>query len=211
MNEHRNFDTEAAAWDANPVRANLADDVAAAMVAACPLQPTMDVLDFGCGTGLVSLRFAPLVRSLTGMDSSSGMLDVFGYKAAQLHLTNVRSQHCEADANAMPGGPYDLIVSSMTLHHVRDIVPLLRAFHAALRGGGRLCLADLDPDGGAFHSDNTGVFHPGFDRGELRATLLAAGFSTVTNTTAAEVVKPAADGKMRRFTVFLLSAERSPE
>ena len=41
------------------------------------LSPDMDLLDFGCGTGLISLHLQPHVRSLWGVDTSSGMLEVF--------------------------------------------------------------------------------------------------------------------------------------
>jgi ubiquinone/menaquinone biosynthesis C-methylase UbiE len=158
------------------------------------------------------LRFAPGVRSLTGADSSEGMLGVFRDKATRLGLANVRTLRVETEAAALPDGPYDLIVSSMTLHHVRDTAALLRVFHRSLRPAGRLCLADLDPEGGAFHgADAEGVFHNGFDRAGLRQALEAAGFSGIADTTAAEVVKSVRDGGTRRFTVFLVSAHRQPD
>jgi predicted TPR repeat methyltransferase len=36
----------------------------------------LDVLDLGCGTGLVGARFHPLARTLTGIDLSPNMLEV---------------------------------------------------------------------------------------------------------------------------------------
>jgi hypothetical protein len=71
-----------------------------------------------------------------------------------------------------------------------------------------LCIADLDPEGGLFHGDNTGVYHFGFDRKELRRALADAGFENIADATAAEVMKPAADGQLRRFTVFLMSGRK---
>jgi ubiquinone/menaquinone biosynthesis C-methylase UbiE len=46
------------------------------------VEPTksMDVLDYGCGTGLVGLYLLPHVRSVTGADNSAGMLDVLQMK-----------------------------------------------------------------------------------------------------------------------------------
>ena len=55
----------------------------------------------------------------------------------------------------------------MTLHHIPDVARLLAEFRNVLKPGGRLCIADLDSDGGRFHEDSTGVFHPGFDRAVL--------------------------------------------
>ena len=68
--EKRNFDSVAASWDANPVRVKLAHDVVRAIRETIPLRPDMDVLDFGCGTGLLSLGLLPMVHTITGVDSS---------------------------------------------------------------------------------------------------------------------------------------------
>jgi precorrin-6B methylase 2 len=55
--EKRDFDKEAAAWDEQPARVQLAGDVAAAIVRQVTLRTDMDVLDFGCGTGLLTLQW----------------------------------------------------------------------------------------------------------------------------------------------------------
>ncbi|MBS1128952.1 MAG: Methyltransferase type 11, partial [Nitrospirae bacterium] len=68
--ERKDFDKEAAQWDANPGRVKLAQDVADAMIREVSPAKGQDALDFGCGTGLVTLKLQPLVRSITGVDSS---------------------------------------------------------------------------------------------------------------------------------------------
>jgi 2-polyprenyl-3-methyl-5-hydroxy-6-metoxy-1,4-benzoquinol methylase len=203
--EKRDFDKEAAAWDENPARVKLADDVAAAITRQVLLNTGMDVLDFGCGTGLLTLRLAPRVRSVVGVDNSQGMLDVLAAKAAKGNVTNAKALCLDLDRGDTLPGSYDLIVSSMTLHHIERIDSLLAQFHAALLPSGRLCLADLDLDDGQFHSDNQGVFHFGFDRAALRHAFADAGFANIQDTTAAEVVKPGADGTLRPFSVFLMT------
>lgn len=203
--EKRDFDKEAAAWDENPARVKLADDVLAAMVRQVSPGAGMAAVDFGCGTGLLTLRLAPLVRSITGVDSSQGMLGVLAAKVAKGNVTNVKTLCLDLDRGDVLPGSYDLIVSSMTLHHIERIDSLLAKFHAALLPAGRLCLADLDLDDGQFHSDNQGVFHFGFDRAALRQAFTDAGFASIQDTTAAEVVKPGADGKLRPFSIFLMT------
>jgi len=207
--EKRNFDKEAAAWDENPARVRLADDVAAALTRQVPLNSAMSVLDFGCGTGLLTLRLASFVRSITGVDSSQGMLDVLAAKVAKGNLTNVKPLRLDLDRGDTLAGSYDLIVSSMTLHHIERIDELLGRFHEALLPSGRLCLADLDLDEGQFHGDNQGVFHFGFDRAALRQAFADAGFKDIQDTTAAEVVKPDRAGKPRRFGIFLMTGARA--
>ena len=203
--EKRNFDKEAAAWDEHPARVQLASDVAAAISRQVTLRPDMDVLDFGCGTGLVTLRLAPLVKSITGVDSSRGMLNVLVAKIAKQNLTNVRTLLLDLEAGDTLSDEYDLIVSNMTLHHIREVGPLLDRFYKAISPGGHLCLCDLDLDDGLFHDDNQGVFHQGFDRAVLRRAFLDAGFEDVRDTTAAEVTKPTRLGGLRRFTIFLMT------
>jgi 2-polyprenyl-3-methyl-5-hydroxy-6-metoxy-1,4-benzoquinol methylase len=206
--DRRDFDKAAASWDEQPARVQMANDVAAAIAREVVLRADMDVLDFGCGTGLLTLRLAPRVRSITGVDSSRGMLDVLAGKVARQKLTNVRTLLLDLEAGDSLSDTYDLIVSNMTLHHIREIGPLLDRLCEALSPGGYLCLSDLDPDGGLFHSDNQGVFHFGFDRADLRGAFAAAGFEDVRDTTAAEVTRPTRTGELRRFSIFLITGRK---
>ncbi len=203
--EKRDFDEVAASWDEHPGRVKVAADVARAIVREVAPTSDMEAMDFGCGTGLVSIALQPFVRSVTGVDSSAGMLGIFEEKIARLGLGNVRTQLCDLARRDTLSGRYDLVVSSMTLHHVEAIGPLFEQFARITAPGGRLCIADLDPDDGQFHDDNAGVFHFGFDRAALREVFAKAGFEHVEDTDAAEVVKPGRDGAVRRFTVFLMT------
>src|SRR4051794_25281256 len=44
----------------------------------------LDVLEIGCGTGLLSFMLAPHVRSLVGVDTADGMISAFNNKVANL-------------------------------------------------------------------------------------------------------------------------------
>ena len=202
MVEKRDFDRVADSWDEQPRRVRLAADVASAIMAAVELRPEMDVLDFGCGTGLLTLRLQPFVRSITGLDTSRGMLEVLQRKVEREGLANVRLFLNDPDGRP-PAGPYHLIVSSMTFHHVPEIPPLLSALYSITAPGGLLCIADLDSEGGAFHDNPEGVFHHGFERDEICEALRRAGYAEARTVDAAEVVKPSADGGVRRFKIFL--------
>ncbi|WP_048198665.1 class I SAM-dependent methyltransferase [Methanocella arvoryzae] len=202
--EKRDFNKAAAKWDEEPRRVKLAGDVARAISEEVRLTPDMDVLDFGCGTGLLSLNLLPSVRSVTGVDSAQGMLSVLNSKIEALDLSNVRTMHIDIDKGDRLEGSYNLVTSSMTLHHVKDIKPLLDRFYRILVPAGYLCIADLDLDGGRFHEDSTGVFHNGFDRKELRQLLVDAGFEDVRDRTAASMTKQVAGGEKGEFTIFLV-------
>ena len=58
MTQRRDFDAAAAAWDEEPRRVKLAGEIAAAICAKLPLSAEWDALDFGCGTGLVTLQLS---------------------------------------------------------------------------------------------------------------------------------------------------------
>ncbi|MGD0659357.1 MAG: class I SAM-dependent methyltransferase [Syntrophorhabdales bacterium] len=206
--EKRDFDKEAASWDERPLRVKLAKDIADAILKQITLTSDMDALDFGCGTGLLTVQLQPLVHSITGMDSSQGMLDVFNAKIARLKLTNMRALLVDLDKGDTLAGNYHLIVSNMTLHHVKEIGPLFDHFYSIMAHSGYLCVADLDLDDGQFHEDNTGVFHLGFDRTALRRTFAEAGFENIQDMSAAEVTKTTPNGETRQFTVFLMTGQK---
>ncbi len=204
----RNFDQDAASWDDNPGRVKVASDISRAIISEISLTATMDVLDFGCGTGLVTLALQPHVRSITGLDSSRGMLDVLNRKISERNLSNVSTRYLNPDQGGALSGLYHLAVSSMTLHHIREVEPLLKQFYQILQPSGVLCIADLDEDGGRFHESNEGVFHFGFDRAVLARQFENAGFRNITATQAAQVEKPVAGGARQVFTIFLMIGTR---
>lgn len=203
-----NFDQKAAQWDDDPVRAKLGNDVADSFIRELNPSIDMDALDFGCGTGLVTLRLRPLVRQITGVDSSKGMLAVLERKIKTQGLGNVRTQFVDFERGDLPQGAYDLIVSSMTLHHVPEPAPLIRHLTSLLRPGGSLCIADLDAEDGSFHPDNTGVHHSGFDRNAVAHWFGDAGLSGLRQATAAVVKKATAQGLLREFPVFLVIGKK---
>ena len=203
MSEGNRFDQAAATWDEEPRRLKLARDVAAAIARRVRLSRDLDVLDFGCGTGLLTLALQPLVRSVTGADTSSGMLEVLGGKLRERELTNVTTALMDPLAPLASGARFHLIVSSMTLHHVADLAPLFRRFHDVLHPGGRVALADLDREDGSFHEDPAEVYHLGFERSAVEALLTEAGLVDLAATTAAITRKGDRD-----YPVFLITGQR---
>ncbi|GFO63145.1 methyltransferase [Geomonas paludis] len=198
----RDFDAVADTWDQEPRRLKLAQDVVAAMRKALPLSPDMKALDYGCGSGLVTLGLQPHVGHITGADSSAGMLEVLNRKIQAQGLANVTTLPLDLEHQHLEGG-FDLIVSSMTLHHVQDVPALVATLSHALKPGGWLALADLESEDGRFHDDSTGVLHHGFSREFLTGEFAANGLAEVAVVTAAVIDKPGADGTPRRYPVLL--------
>jgi len=206
--EKRDFNKDAATWDENPGRVKMAESVFQSLNNNFKFLKNMDVMDFGCGTGLLSVQILPFVNSVTCVDSSTGMLAVLNSKISALKLSGIYTQKVDIDNGGTLTGKYDVVISSMTMHHIKNPAPLFKQFQEILKPGGFLCIADLDPDNGKFHDDNTGVFHEGFDRDRMKSLLENAGFGKIIDFTAAEISKPDEIGKMNNFSVFLIIGKK---
>ena len=206
--EKRNFDKEAASWDENPGRVKLTEKIFKSIMENIHINKNMEVMDFGCGTGLLSLKLLPHVKSVTAVDSSRGMLDVLDSKIRGQNLPGITTHLVDIEKGETLAGTFDLVTSSMTMHHIENIPPLLTQFYNIIRPGGYLCIADLDSDGGMFHESNDGVFHKGFHRDGMKQMFAGAGFVEISDVTATEISKPDKDGSTKSFSIFLIKGKR---
>lgn len=200
------FDSKARQWDENPVFQARADKIAAAIAANVPLTPSMRALDYGSGTGMLSFPLQEQLGHITLKDTSAGMLAVAEEKIAAWGVGNMTTRLMDLTAAPMPDERYDLIYSSMTLHHIQDTDGILKAFHTLLNPGGWLCIADLDREDGSFHGIQVDVHH-GFERGTLSEKAKQAGFNDIRFSTVFEIVKQTESGE-RAYPVFLMLALR---
>jgi putative AdoMet-dependent methyltransferase len=193
------FQAKASNWDASQMRQQLSSAIGTTIVQQVPLNTEMLVMDFGAGTGLLTEAVAPQVSHVTVVDTSTAMLDKLMTKSA---LNGKVSAVCQ-DITVQPlETTFDLIISAMAMHHVENTDRLISTFSTHLRPGGHIALADLEKEDGTFHPANTeGVFHHGFERGDLQTILEGNGFVDVRFETAHTVDR---DGK--RFPVFLVIA-----
>jgi 2-polyprenyl-3-methyl-5-hydroxy-6-metoxy-1,4-benzoquinol methylase len=204
------FGQAAATWDDKPQRVEMAGIVAEAMRNDVPLRPDMKVMDFGCGTGLITRQLAPTVASVTAADTSAEMLAVLAQKAKASGLTNVQTLLLEPGYPSPAGSAYDAIVSNMVFHHIEDISHVLARFAAWLRPGGWVAISDLEPENGTFHADDRHVFHHGIDPSWLTAQMEAVGFTVHTVHIVHTVHKPLeGTTQMREYPIFLLAAQKT--
>jgi predicted TPR repeat methyltransferase len=196
------FDLAAATWDLSDRRVQIAQAVAAGISSRLSLPQAWNVLDFGCGTGLLTLALAPQVASITGADTSPGMLQTLATKA-ETQGVPVTLQALDLAVSRNLGGPYHLIVSSMTLHHIGDVPALFSRFSESLLPGGALALADLEQEDGSFHEDATGVYHHGFAGEQVQTWLEEAGFQQVRVETITVTHKSDRD-----YPIFLVTAAK---
>ena len=93
------------------------------------------VLDYGCGPGRISRLLSEEGYAVTGLDPSSGMVDVARAQAR----AGLALEFGVLDADTgFEAGAYDAIVCSSVIEYVEDPEELLRTFHAALAPAGVL-------------------------------------------------------------------------
>jgi ubiquinone/menaquinone biosynthesis C-methylase UbiE len=201
------FDTKARQWDDNPVFQERGLKIAQAIRQAVPLHPQMRALDYGCGTGLLSFPLQDELGAILLADSSGGMLDVVSEKIATQGVTHMTPVKLDLLIDPPPAQRFDLIYTSMTLHHVPDTGRILRIFHDLLQPGGTLCIADLDQEDGSFHGPEVDVHH-GFDRADLSRRAAQAGFADVQFQTVFSIAREHESGT-RDYPVFLMTARRA--
>jgi len=195
------FEHKAQRYEDEVKRVDNVQNIADAILQKIAYTKTMELIDFGSGTGLLTSKVAPFVKKITAVDMSKAMNEVLSAKR--------ESYPCELDIIELDlskneiNRKFDGIVSSMTIHHVEDILALFKKFYAMLHDGGTIALADLDKEDGSFHQEDTGVFHFGFDREEFLQTAQNAGFKNLAIELVSVVSKPYGN-----YPIFLLTGEK---
>jgi tRNA (cmo5U34)-methyltransferase len=149
------------------------------IAAAARREGAARILDLGTGTGVTARRVLehhPRAR-LVGIDENSDMLE-----AARRILPAGADLRVARLEDALPSGPFDLVVSALAIHHLDATgkADLFRRVAAILGTGGRFVVGDLivpdDPRDIVTPTD--GVYDKPSTLPEQVAWLRAAGFET---------------------------------
>lgn len=189
-------------WDKDERRQMLAAAIGDSLKAHIPLNPNMEVMDFGAGTGLLCSQIAPQVKKITAVDTSNSMLEKLSEKSDLKGKIETINQDIIENPLAMK---FDLVMSAMTLHHIEDTEHMIKTLKANLKPEGRIAWADLDAEDGTFHpKEAEGIFHHGFDRDNLKAKMKKAGFTDISFATAYTIHR-----EDRDFPIFMMTAKVS--
>jgi len=196
------FNEKAKDWDANEMRTMLSSAIGSSILAHVSLHDQMRVMDFGAGTGLISSQVAPLVKKIVAVDISEAMLNKL---VAKPELQAKVEIVCQDIIEKPIADNFDLIMSAMSMHHVKDTSKLIQRFSEHLNPGASIALADLDKEDGSFHpEDSEGVFHLGFKRNELQIILEKYGFREIQFVTAHTINK-----EEKKYPIFLVTATKN--
>ena len=127
------------------------------------------ILDFGGGTGLVTLPLAAQSKSVMLVDISDKMLDQARLKVEKQAIDNVYLLQQDFLTNPLDQ-LFDIIVVSRVLHHMPNVEKTLAMFRNHLVEDGQLFIADFV---------KTDVNHHGFHLDELEENLSQNGFLPV--------------------------------
>ncbi|MEL4504787.1 class I SAM-dependent methyltransferase [Luteococcus sp. H138] len=129
-----------------------------------------DIIDLGCGTGILTVTLAGPGRTVTGIDPSRAMLDHArnrprGDKITWILGTGEQIAPASADMVVMSG--------NVAMHILRDQWPttLERIAHG-LRPGGILVFKSRNPEARAWEQWNEGLTERGTTVGRLRESLV---------------------------------------
>ena len=155
-----------------------------ALLQTCPelTSPTAkenwQVLEIGCGTGLLSLLVAPHVKELVGVDTSQGMIDMLDSKSRKQGLESkvkaIKVLLQDADDPVLEGKKFDLVLSHLVFHHIPRMQETIHVMAQALKPGAqsKMIISDFEDNGEhalRFHPKDK---HAGVERHGLLASEL---------------------------------------
>ncbi len=200
------FNTAASGWDSE-MRTKRAKVIAAEILAVIPDKAHGRAMEFGCGTGLISVCLADQFEHITLIDTSEKMLEVLAGKIADRQIRNMTPVLADINADEeIQKGKYDVIYTSMALHHIPDTEGTLKNLRQMLTDGGCLIVVDLTEDDGSFHrleKDFDG--HNGFDPLAMGDLMERLGYKNIESRVFYHGVK-LIEGTEVPYSLFILKA-----
>ncbi|MEF3254695.1 MAG: class I SAM-dependent methyltransferase [Deferribacterales bacterium] len=196
------FDLAAEFYDAKPEHRERAIKIAEEIIKNTPIGKNWIMADFGCGTGLLGFQFINIVKCIDMIDTSSKMLEKVNEKVEHLNLHNkISTLMMDIEKTDSTYYKYDLIVTSMSFHHIPDIISALSKLKNMIKNDRYLAIADLNEEDGTFHDDGITV-HNGINQDFLIKTATDIGLKLHYKSVPYIIYKKRGEG-MRGYPVFL--------
>jgi len=116
------------------------------------LQPGMDLLDCGSGSGSITVGLAQVIApgQVTGIDISEAEVARAREKAAAEGIANLRFEVGNVYKLAFPAESFDALFAHNVLEHVSEPLKALQEMHRLLKPGGVIGIRDVDMGGTIF-------------------------------------------------------------
>lgn len=131
------------------------------------------LIDYGSGTGLISLELSDLVHSILLVDSSKQMLEVAKAKISRKGIANAKTLYSDFTQET-PELKADIVLMSLVLLHIPDTNKILQELFGILNDGGKLIIIDFDKNDKIQHPK----VHNGFSHEGLKKRLSDIGFKS---------------------------------
>lgn len=203
------FDNKAKVWDKDPVKIERAKTFSDEIIASLPDFYEGLAMEFGCGTGQVSLFLSGKFKTIYMIDSSAGMIDVLRENISRKGIKNMIPVQKDVLKDGIELPELDVIYTLMTLHHIEELDKILEIFNKLLKPGGMVFIGDLEREDGSFH-DHAHDFkgHHGFERDNLKLKLQEKGFRETDYHIFFKLTKKFEDGSSKEFPLFFMVAQK---
>lgn len=172
------FNIEAKVWDTD-LRLKRAEKIAKEMLFYIKDREVNTGLEFGCGTGLISFNLKNNVNSIKLVDRSQGMIEELNKKIEANNIENMKTW-CGDILLLDEDNKYDLIYTSMVMHHILNLEEVLNKLYNLLKPTGKLIIVELMKEDGGFHSDSKEFNgHDGFQPEDLKGNLEKLGIHNI--------------------------------
>ncbi|QDP41171.1 class I SAM-dependent methyltransferase [Radiobacillus deserti] len=168
--EHNVFEQMAQKYDTEE-RKKLAKVIVDEVRSELQNSKSKSLIDYGSGTGLVSLKLIDLVDSIVLVDSSKQMLEVAKAKIENNGITNAAVRYSDFTQET-PELKADIVFMSLVLLHIPDTKQILQELFNILHEDGKLIIVDFDKNDKINHPK----VHNGFSHEELKERLSEVGF-----------------------------------
>ena len=200
------FNELAKDWDNDSLKTERAITFAKEITNSIKPKKTWNALEFGCGTGLLSYQLKDVFDTITLVDNSEGMIDVLEEKIQKNDIPNFKPLILDLLEDNLNIGPFNIIYTLMTLHHIPELNKILNIFNSLLKTDGYLCIADLVKEDGSFHYEYPDFDgHNGFDKNELSEFLTNNRFKVEYYNICYEIKK---ESENKTFPLFLMICKK---
>jgi ArsR family transcriptional regulator len=166
------------------------------------LLPPLEVVDFGCGTGALTVELARWAGHVTAIDRNASALAKAETEAARLGFENITFLSADLAKLPLEGASVDLVVVSQSLHHVDSVEAVLAEGARLLKPGGRIVVLELLPHDEAWVRARLGHQHQGLDPEVVEQAMRAVGLEATR-------AVPAPRDSSSPFKAFLVTGTRT--